>query len=488
MQNTAHTGTLLESYGASLGDYLWSTNLTSQQFEKLLVYKNRNMSGRFFMQDFLAVLGDKRRVPTDSTTYGWAEMPKQKYGATIDTVVGAFGSATITVDTTNTEIRLQQYDRLNLSSGKQAWVTATPTVVGGKERLVLSKVDGTNWASGELAAGQILGDAGNAWPENSAQPDGEQQYPTPYFNRTTIIKETNKYSGTVLAAATGIVTIDSGDGTGPWVPVEEYEALNRFQKAREDNYMWSEESIPASGGSTISSTRGIVPDVLANASASVNYAGPVDELDLRGLMTQFDDLTDEEEFAALCGGTYWKEINAGLAQYLVQGNYSYGVFNPAQFAHVGIKLNAYSFADKTLMFKRYRGFDDAYTTGTPASGGPTATQIDFKQFALFLNLGENAGTDQTGKAGQLPYLSYRYRALGDTNRSVVVGFLKGMTGRWNALSDQMIQGSSDIQALLDFERSHVASPIDADQMFLLSEVGAQLLCVDTAHGFMKATS
>lgn len=488
LQDKTRYGDILQGY--KVDQNLWASNTTVEDFERIMVFKNRDLNGRFFMQDFLTMFGSVRRQATFGSTYGWSEKDIDKFGVNV-TGVADVGTATVTITSDSTTIKKQQYDILNCPSGNNLEVVSV-SLVGGFETIVATKVGGGNVDASDLAVGHTLGDGGNAWPEKTGQPNGFISYGSPYYNQCQILKASASWSGSAITNMKGLSTI-TVNGKEKFLPTVHYETITNFQKMRESALMFSNEE--GAGNSNFTAitqglkTRGFVRDVEQNAGAQQNYATALDEADIQAFFGQMDDLNDNEEFLGMAGGNIFRQFHAALADYHDQGALDYGQFNPEQFKAVGIKINKYSYADKSLLVKRYRQFDDADVTGRAAS--VSATLTDYRDFMLVLNLGANAGTNVQGNGtGQLPYLSMKYKALDEVNRSLVIGFRSGMTGfnGHGVVPDSNLESGNSQQIVQRLAASHVASPIDGDEMYMLSEVGACLVAVDKAHGFIRRTS
>lgn len=456
---------------------LWGSGVSARDFEKVMFWKYRTKLGRYFMSVFMLYFA-ARAYPGHQVDYEWREMGKTRQDSLV-TALGATGSATITFNTTRTEQYVLVGDVLRSSTGMTFQVTNVD-VSGGTEVVTVVKTVGGNFAVGNLTNNQRLGYSHNIFGEGTGQPGGRKWRPVIKSNKMGILKSTSENTGD---ARTTRAEIDLGGGGDPvWISVDEQITVDEHFISRENMVMFAEESV--TGASPIS-PRGIERDILANATASTTYAGAVDEADLQAQLLLFNVINDNDEFTILAGQKFIYDTVLALADYYNDGAVNYGSFSANKEMAVGMGISQYRFGSKTMNFVEYKGFNDRDVTGTPLAG-PTVTDIDYRNFGLILNMGESGGD---GEGLTIPYLSYKYKVLNGVDRRLVAGFYSGMTGLENSLKDAGLTGASLNTTMSEIAMAHkVSHDGDSEKFFLLSQIGPRLVGVDTAHGWMRATS
>lgn len=472
--NRTQVGDERDAYGQA--GYLWGSGMNQADLERTLFYQFRGRDGHYFLHDFMKYFGN-RSYPGFTQDFEWREMGKTREGTTV-TTVSATGSATITAKTGRTYVYHQPNEILNMTNGIQARVTAA-VLDAGEEMLTLVKKDGTNWAAGQMVTGRVLGNSHNSWGEGTDQPLSRTWRPAPKANKYTIVKATSKFTGDALTTR---MEFEAEGGT-VWVYENQKNTVYEFFRDRENALMWSEESI---AGAAVNETRGFVRDIEANASAVTTYTGAADEADIQAELLLFDVLADSDEHLLLAGRDLFFDAQRALKDYFLDGAVYYGEFNGRKNLAVGFGVKQYSFGNKILDLVQYRGFSDQDVTGAPPAGA-TATETNYRQFGLFLNLGRDGMASDMEGGGSVPFLSYKYKMEGGVDRSLVCGHLHGMTGMAHLYKAGGISSEADYaisQAMM--MQNQVATPNDSEQFFMLSQIGARLVNVENAHGYMRA--
>lgn len=460
---------------------LWASGLTAQELAYTIARKWQDRD-KWFMAGFLENMPG-RSFSVASQEHGWYEMGNTRRGVALQEPTGGFvlNAANLVAETANASQYYQVNDVLNFpkKGAFQAKVVAVDmTGPGATEKLTLAKIDGTNWIAGDVADNDFVGYAFNAYPEKSGQPNGRTYRPEYYSNKLTITKATTEYSGDALTQRIQIFPES-------YVKFNEHETVKEFCINKENVLMWSQES-PAGANSLQS--RGMVHDILDNSQVETQYTGAAVEADLQTTIRNLSSLNPSYEYMLLAGSELYYDTTAALKEYVVDGGVLYGsVGDIQQELAVGYKIGQYQFGTHTISLKHYRGFDDTNVTGTTAA---SATDIDFKSFGLFLNMmmqgGVTDGGNGPGSGNSIPYVSYAYKSMGGVDRSMVVGFLQGMTG----LNNNAGFGSAltDIQQMANMDQSvaqMVSSDLDCDRMFMLGQVGSRLVAVDTGHASIR---
>jgi hypothetical protein len=352
----------------------------------------------------------------------------------------------------------------------------------------IQKRDASNWAAAtELVADDALGYSHNAWGEGTDQPEGLSFNPDLKKNKLTLIKESDQRTGNAYTVKTDIKL---PNGAMVYADHNRMLMFQRFLEHRENAYMFAEETLATDANP---SGRGMYFDIVQNAIASTDYGAALDETDFQSQILKHKAENASDMFLGLCGMNAMGNAQIALKDYTIDGSVDYGSFAINKTIATGLNIRQYHFNGVTFDLHNYRGFDNRNITGF--SGGAATTTNNFRDFIMLLNMGEGGGTVENagslnrdagyqadGSATDIPYLSHVYRALGDVNRSLVVGFLNGMTGKMNSIGGGNFDLPENFAAWMS---NRVATPFDRDELFLLSEVGIRMPCVDTAHGFMR---
>lgn len=472
-------GTGMTQELTSRSGFLWATgNLESDIIEKMIFLKY-GVGDDYFLNDFLQHFGGLRNKPTFNREFEWREMGKTRFGITVVAPSGGFvwGAATLVIENAITKQRtlVGQVYNVPYSGGILARVTAVAmTGAGATESITLTKLDGTNWASGDLEAGATLGQLFLPVDEGSTGVGFRTWGFDRAWNRLTTIRAAYKYTGD--AASTKMEVSYPGSGESP-VDMNLHITLKEFQQDREHVLMWSKMSTT----DPMLSGRGVVPDVIENSSLFHNYNGTADEADLQTFIRTVDGLSGQSEFLFLQGADLYFNTQDALKDYLTDGAFSYGAFSQGRQVALGWQVGTYNYGGKMIHLKRYRGFDNPDVTGRLATGtlpssGATG-EIDYQKFGLALNMGTAADAVQGN--GPMPLICRMYRAMGKQNRSLVVGTISGMTGVHNGMMDV----PSDVMG--DLRRNAINTDEDADTVHLLSQVGVAMPMVSMSHAFMR---
>lgn len=466
----------LDAYGQA--GYLWGSGMNAADLEASLFYALRRNDGNFFLHDLMLFQG-ARNTPGFQQDFEWREMGKTRQGTTVTTLVSGITTASVVVKTGRTFVYHQPNEVLNQTNGITAIVTAA-VLDAGEEQLTLAKRDGTVWATGEIAVGRNLGNSHNAWGEKTGQPDARTWRPASKMNKYTIVKATADFSGDALTTKAEIEL----PGGSAWVYENQKITCYEFFRDRENALMLAEES-PA--GAAVNQGRGIVRDIEANSTAFTTYTGAADEADLQAQMLLFNVLSAGNEFILAAGQDLFYDTQRALKDYFLDGSVMYGNFAARKNLAVGFGISQYKFGSKLVDLMEYRGFNDVDVMGaTPA--GASATETDYKKFGLFLNMGDSQMTDfETGST--IPYFSIKYKALNGVDRSLVTGQLKGMTGLAHTYNGGGLNVSEKpdlgiTSALMG--GNQVATDIDGEKFFMLSQMGPRLMGVAYNHGYMRA--
>ena len=315
------------------------------------------------------------------SVYTWDTMDRTREAGSV-TNMGATGTATTTFTapefaySTAKPGYLIVKDVIRLDTGVLARVTASADD-GGLQAVTVEKVDGSVWAVEDIADGSIFGHAFNSFGEGTGQPEGRLYLPVEDYNRMTILKRTIKITGSEITNKTWL-----GNGEA-WYWTQEDIEMDEFARDRENTIMFGELS-DAPGSYT---SRGLLDWALNEGIDSTYASGTgVTEGDLIAHIKTMLIEGTSNQIIGLCGASYLADIQVALRDYAVAGALNYGTFGDNM---AGLDFQSYKFLGKTLSFAHYVPFDDEKVV--PYAGAGSDEQINFSEFALFLDLGTDSG-------------------------------------------------------------------------------------------------
>lgn len=475
-ENRIYSGVRLNAEGRPL--HLWESGLNEDLQWAVVLAKYGMLDADFLYTYTTLVNGDFKSY--GGQRFSWPEMGRLRKGFTVSSFT-AVGGATIDVTTTNTEIVARANQRLNLAAGNQQAHVESVTTSGGFEVITLSKVDGTNWAAPDIAANDVLGVSNFAFAEATGQPAGLNWTPERKSQKMTLTKETYEESGDAATQQADVLYAEGG--VAIWAYAEQMFTMMNHKKDVGNIMAWSQES---ADDATIYSSRGIFRDMLANSPLQP-YATSLDETDMQDGLKLMNETHANEEWLGLAGVNAMFDVQNNLKTYVVDGNSFYGNFGAKKPLAVGLHINQYSIMGKILNFKHYKGLDDENQTGSTAAAA-SATNISYKDSIFFINAG-NAPAIK-GSAGK--YLSFAYKAFGGINRSMVVAYRAGMTGRVSMVNgaglSKVVDQSQDAELLQSAGIPVVSTDVDKDSFYMLSQVAPCLKDVSNAHLVFRKTS
>jgi hypothetical protein len=398
-------------------------------------------------------LGSSEPVAQD--TFSWNILDRTRDSGTASSVTGVPGtSATFEItefDYTTTNLGgLVVGDVIQTQSGGLLRVTATvvSTVLANKQKVTVARYNGGTISATELADGMVFGHVFNAFGEGSNAPDGRLFLPIEDFNVTTILRRSFNISGSEFTNRTYL-----GNGEAWYWTVED---INRKEFARDRELLILFGKQNTTG---VKMSRGILDWVTAQGviATYASATGP-SESDLFEFLRRLRVEGGSSEYLALCGSKYYKGIQIAFRDYYVGGGISLGTVNSNE---IGLNTRTYEFMGIKVNFVLYELFDDK--KALPYSGTPSATLIDYADFALFLDL----GSDSTGKK----LITLKYKEHGGYSRKYIQRLEVGM----------MNPGSTDAEGGL------VASGFDGFKVHMLSEIGIEVRLANRM-GIMRANS
>lgn len=491
-----------QQHGYYDNEYLWAMGLTEEAIDRVIAFNSLDEDG----EDFLHCLtkywgsGSMRFIPVAAEEYGWREYGRFWHGLVINSVIGAVGAATIEVEDSVTIQRFQVNDVLRgvTNGGWNAKVTGVDLVSGPNPRYELTKVGSPTpvWAAGDLNATDTLGYITNAWAEGTGQPIGFEHTPITYTNRLSLVKSGTSYTGDALTTKH---TLELPNGYGSaYMHFNWWIEILRHKKRVENTLFWGQHSGQASGQGQ--STNGFFNEIKDAAQAPVTYTGSPSEANLFSALSGMDRLNPGNHYLLLMGETMAYDLVTVLKDYQMDGAVHFGDFNQPGGLPSGLGITSYSIPvldGKKISFKRYKPFSDRKTVGY--AGAPSATTWDMSQVGLMLNMGnapmaKNGQSDNdlaylntmgpTAFSGKIPYFSVMAKQLDGVDRSMVFGYQAGMTGRAGSQGMGGAFGSVSEPQFSSIPK--VATDVDADKLFILSQVGARVVSAGTAHTYMRA--
>lgn len=387
-----------------LEGYVFQSGIHKPEHSNILTYKYP----QYYMTSLLDRLGSSEGIAND--TFSWNILDRTRESGTTSSVTGnTTATATFEVtefDFTSTNLGyLVVGDVIRIETGALAKVTAVAasTILSNKQKVTVVKVDGSLWTAAELADGMKFGHVFNAFAEASDAPDGRLFLPTEDYNVLTILRRSFKISGSEFTNRTYI-----GDGSAWYWEVEDIH-MKEFARDREGLVMFGE--LNASGTKV---SRGIL-DWVTSEGVVNTYASAtgVSEADLRGHIQSLLIEGSSNEMLVLCGAKFLADVNVALRDYALAGAISYGAFGNNV---AGLDFQSYKFLGKTIHFAYYELFNDSAML--PYASTPSASKIDFSDFSLWLDL----GNDSTGRK----LISLKYKELDGYSRKFIHRYEVGM--------------------------------------------------------------
>lgn len=371
-----------------LQDYVFNAGLVKPEHSSWLVEK--------YPQYTLTVLMDRiggwQGLAND--TLSWSVLDRTRASATISSgYSNGVSTDTWTLDTVATGANLGYFlvgDVIRTESGKLCKITAVGDA-GGFQTITVSKLDGTNFAAGDAADTEKIGHAFTAFAAASNGPAGRSYLPTEEYNYMQILKVGTKVGRDMLSNK---IWLDVAGGQS-WYWENERIMFDEHFRNIENLIMFGERQ----NAGSIRTTRGIWDRVVtAGEGQVVNYASGtgISESNIQTLIERLVREGSSSELLVLCGSTAFSQIQQALKVYAVNGGIDFGAFGGNA---VGLDFMSYMFFGKKLNFVHYALFDDDKLL--PFVSTPTATKVNFRNVALFLDLGN------TSRGEKLLKLHYR---------------------------------------------------------------------------------
>jgi len=363
------------------------------------------------MTSILDRIGAGSPIPND--TFSWFVQDRTRKSATVSSGVAGLPAASLVLvlDTVSTGADLGYYlvgDLIRTETGIVLVVTAVGQS-GGFQTITVAKPDGTNIVTGNIANAEKIGHLSNAFAEGSTGPNGRFITPNEEYNYTQIFRRGIKVSGSALDAKS---YIELPGGKRSWYFQSENAMFSEFMADIERNTMFGVRAV----NGTSKYSRGIWDRVVTGTEGQIqNFASGagITETDLQALVVKFIRQNSSNEMIGLCGSEAMNDIHVALKSYAVNGSVNYGSYG-ANLA--GLNFQEYNYMGKNLKFFHYALFDDDQTLTYTTT--PTATKVNFRHVALFLDMGTNGNGENL--------ISLRYRDGDGGSRKMIHKLLPGM--------------------------------------------------------------
>lgn len=390
-----------------LNGYLFNAGINAPEISQFVTEKYKK---KYKMTALLNRIGAYK--PVSSDTFSWSIQDRQRKSATVGSGDGTGATLTLVLsDIDYTASETDGYfvvgDVFRTETGILGRVNSVSNS-GSDQSIVVSRVDGSNWAAADIADGEKIGHLFNAFEEGSDGPKGRLSVPESEYNYTQIFRRGLKISGSAL---TQKAWVNNGEA---WYFQNEDYMFEEFAYDQELALMFGVRS----SVSNRKTSQGIWDRVVTNAGGQVvNFASGtgISETDLQSLITPLNRQAGSDELLLLCGSDAITDLNIALKPYYMNGGVDFGSLGQNL---VGLDVAAYKFAGKTLRLMHYPLFDD--DKALQFTSTPTATKVNFRHVALALDMGDTDNGE--------PLISMCYRQLGDEQRKFKHKIIAGMHG------------------------------------------------------------
>lgn len=391
--------------GLGLDKYLYASGLVKPEHRKMLSIQQPQYLN--VLTAIMERMGRSTSIANQSWT--WSEQDRTRRAATI-TNASTAGSATrtLTLDTTTDEPYWIAGDVV-YSESNTAFIVDSIGTSTTFQTIVVSKQGGGNIADADVANGEKIGHGGSAFGEGTNQPDGRIFLPDEFGNNMQIIKRTAVLTRNSIHNAYWV------DSLMDAYYFKENSILElEFAKDREIEYMFNKKSAV---GATRMTGDGWVRRVLSGTGSVLNtFSGAIQEADLQEHITDLVISSPATEFLVLAGAYLFADAHRALKGYFLAGAVDYGVFGKVN--KVGLELRQYVFFGKTITFVHYPLFDDIAVQ--PYRGIGSSTKINFSNFSLWLNMGNDTNGD--------PLVAMKHFTGSELIYAIEPGMVGGKTG------------------------------------------------------------
>lgn len=343
-------------------------------------------------------------APVTQKEFSHFEMDRTREVATIAQATSDVSISTITatVTTSDTVQFIIPYDVVRLPSGRLAHVNAVSGGGGAAVVLTLRSIDpSVNFTAADFdptsgdgveKISQLYNLAGECFTAPQARTHG----PEKVTNKVIKIPHTTEICDDEYNNTKEILL----GGRPYWYYQQQEIDMMEHKKNVEMAILFGETINIAAGGNSTSGASdggyGIIPKVTTDGTRGTYPSGGFVETDMIDFLVEMSIYSRSSEWLVLAGNEAWRDTTLAMRDYHVSGGLSYGSFGGVDAASFGLSLGQYRFNDKLVNFVEYKPFSD------PKLFPQQNASIDYKNFMLFLNLGEDEHGD--------PYVQLRYRA------------------------------------------------------------------------------
>lgn len=470
--------------------YLWATGLNHEERELAMIFKYRDEHQNYLLHTFMRFF-DARMFPVASDSFGWREHGKFRTGLPV-TAVTAPGGATIDV----TDARANQYYLVNdvMVTGANEYVAGVITAIapagGGGFVYTMRKMGGGLWAAGDISVGDVLGFSSNSWGERTRQPQGRTWTPEERHGYLSTLKRSCDVSGDALSHNTEVIELPNGSEA--WFYHNQDATIREFMRDRENALLMHKENDGSDGNPL--STKGILNCIMDEAALPVFYTGTPTSETLETILESFNAFNTSNEFFMLAGQTAYNGLQRSIRDRHLDGNVTYTGVGDSVYGEslrIMLGIESYRIFGRVVHLAHYKHLDDTDVFGRVATGA-SATNIDFSNFFMVLNLGDGGGRfteiNAMGRTNNpvMPLISYMYRENKHSSRGLVFGHQHGMTGSYGAQGGFGPGTHGQVPQMPQDQINIVQTDEDADYFHLLSQIGVRMPAVETSHTFGRA--
>jgi len=395
-------------YGASTGNITKSHVFSDLQYPDIADFITYNFP-QFGTTSILGRIGRKESVKNDQ----WQYFEKAKFRKSY--TIGA-GSSNLTTDAAtvkllNTSVvttNLLVNDVVRFENGETGIVVSLTQSTADVD-VVVSKLTAGNFA---LAAGDAFAHHYNLQKEYSNSPGGRVWQEQTFTEKMAIMRR----SITCSTTEAGNVKWVKYNGKDRYYFINEMETMEQMAFDREMYVMFGQQTDTNISTTSVQGGNGIIPRIL-NRGVVGNFSGTVAETDILEQIRLMCINSPATEFTVMCGSKFFKDATYALRHYSLAGAVDYGAFSGLSL--VGLKLQSYTFMDKTIHFKLYYPFADQSVLPTPVRGG-----INWDNAAVFLNM----GADRNGSLLELKYKTDLHGNSLEFTRKEINGITASSTG------------------------------------------------------------
>lgn len=390
-----------------LNGYLFNAGINKPEISQFVTEKYKK---KYKMTTLLNRIGAYKPIAND--TYSWSILDRQRKSATVGSGDGTGATLTLVLSDIDfssgaTDGYFIVGDVFRTEAGILGRVDSVSNS-GSDQSIVVSRVDGVNWAAGDIADAEKIGHLFNAFEEGSDGPKGRLSVPDSEYNYTQIFRRGIKVSGSALTQQSWV---NNGEA---WYWKDEDIMFEQFAYDQELALMFGVKSVVGNR----KTSQGIWDRIVTQAGGQVqNFASGtgISESDLQALITSLNRQAGSDELLLLCGSEAITDLNIALKPYFMNGGVNYGSLGSNL---VGLDVASYKFAGKTLQLMHYPLFDD--DKALPFTSTPTSTKVNFRHVALALDMGDTENGESL--------ISMCYRQLGSEQRKFIHKVIPGMAG------------------------------------------------------------